>query len=199
MPCRRLHLGFWPHRRTRKRTPRDEPRRSPRHCLRSGLSLRLRRLARPPGGPRRDPVRASRGEGRGHRRWYRRGDLRLRTDAPRHPPDSVRIGPVRRPPALAAFRGRRWRDRRAWRHALPGLFDRLLQLCRQAGAGEPAFPEPADPRRRIDRDRPCWRKPLRRDAGRSAAAFPRGCQGLQPRPRRGGQLLRPQGRHPSPR
>ena len=65
-------------------------------------------------------------------------------------------GRHRRPAALAALRGCRGRDRRAGRHALPGLLDRLLPLSRPRRPGRPARSptrwRPATPSTVIDLD-----------------------------------------------
>ncbi len=88
------------------------------------------------------------------------------------------------PSALAAIRRRAGHHRRTGRHALPGLLDRLLSLCRPPGPRVAALPQSADRRLRGSTgDQSRGRDLLRPDARRPAADLPRGRRRLSRGPR----------------
>ena len=163
------------------------------HHVRPRLPVRLRRLPRSPGGPGAGAGGAARHGGGDRRGRHRRAGDGLRADEARPQARGLRGRADRRAPALAALRGRRRRDRRAGRDALPAVLDRAFyHYFDLVGLETRPFPNPLAAGTPQHGDRPRGRDDLRGAARRPAAAVPRGRRRVA-RGARGGRVLR---RHP---
>ena len=180
-----------PQRPRRPRRPRGS-RRRPGHDLRPGLPVPVRRLDRALVRSRLHPGRTARRGSRHRRRRHLRPGRRVRADEARPQAGDLRGLADGREAALAGVRGRRGRDRRARRDAVPDFIGLLLPLRRQTGPADAPVPQPADRSRRKHGRRPGGRDVLRGLARRPSPAVHRGCRRVGAGPGGGALHRRPE-------